>query len=510
MNKLEEIERIIKNFIYESGQTREQISEIEKTRTQFAQERNWKKYNNTCNCDWTEVNKLGSKISELGNESQELQNKLEFKYNETKRLVDLTVNNLITENMRNVIKMEEERQELEEKISVQKQKYAKSESQKQEYYERFGRMPELSESAKKEEKIKDKQIQLYKTRINEIDTCINNVENEISELASIKRNFKNKNWKNIFEKNMTAESEKVVEGIEEIEEESISLPFTQEEFQVESSEPVEYIDVKDFEPMKKTEICEIEVDSTKEMNKVEKVENTETDEVDRIDVLARAIVEEIIAEQTKDLNTWEDNEHEIITYKNTEKVDQIKTTEEITLTSIIAKIEDGEIVYKAQVSNGEEIKVYPTLDVRNIFLNDKQCREEISECLTSYATTENKILDSTVISKIDPTVCEVLERFAKRYNCDENSLIYSYAMSFSKREGCEITNVAPITYNLSSLKNTNLSRKEKTTISKICKKALENKNVDIIGCITGFGKIKYWFKKLFNINKVGALPEGKY
>ena len=577
MNGLEEIQKIIKNFVNESKQVKKQISEIESKRTQLAQERNEKKNANTSDCG-AEISVLGKQISELGNQSQELQNKLDLKFNEMKRLVNLTIDNLITEGIRKVRKIDEERQELEDKILLQEERDTKYEMQKQEFYERFGRMPELSEKAKKEDEIQDKQCLTYQAGIKELEDLIVDMEVELAELATVKRNFKNKNWSNII-------------GSENLEEEAIVLPLMEEEIQIEELEPIEYVKVEDFEPIEEIEIEEfepiekieieefepiekIEVEEIEPIEKVEieelnvepfdieEIEEQETTknsesieiveefeehepivnveqaekiepvieqkQVDEVEELAKAIVEEIIAEQTKDLNMdkveekqeikqaeeqTETVEQEIITFEEKEKEENVNTPvfeEKVTLSNIIAKIEDGEIVYKVQVSNGEEFKVYPTLETRNILLNDKECREEIKEILINYAVAEYRLLDNKVINKIDPTVCEVLERFANKYNYDARYLIYNYAMSFSKNGENEIDIAIPITYNFSYLKGTNLSKKEKKVISKICKNALKNEKVDIIGSVTGFSRIKYVFKRLFAANNANALPEGKY
>ena len=548
MNGLEEIQKIIKNFVNESKQVKKQISEIESKRTQLAQERNEKKNANTSDCG-AEISVLGKQISELGNQSQELQNKLDLKFNEMKRLVNLTIDNLITEGIRKVRKIDEERQELENKILLQEERDTKYEMQKQEFYERFGRMPELSEKAKKEDEIQDKQCLTYQAGIKELENLIVGMEVKLAELATVKRNFKNRNWSDII-------------GSENLEEEAIVLPLMEEEIQIEELEPIEYVKVEEFEPIEEIEIEELNVEpfdieeieeqeTTKNSESIEIVEEFEEQEpivnveqvekiepvieqkqVDEVEELAKAIVEEIIAEQTKDLNIdkvedqqeekqeikqaeeqTETVEQEIITFEEKEKEENVNTPvfeEKVTLSNIIAKIEDGEIVYKVQVSNGEEFKVYPTLETRNILLNDKECREEIKEILINYAVAEYRLLDNKVINKIDPTVCEVLERFANKYNYDARYLIYNYAMSFSKNGENEIDIAIPITYNFSYLKGTNLSKKEKKVISKICKNALKNEKVDIIGSVKGFSRIKYVLKRLFAANNTNALPEGKY
>ena len=84
MSGLEGIQKIIENFVYESNQTKKQIAEIEKERTDLAQERNSKKSISKRNYE-KEISVLGKKISELGIKSQELQNKLDSKFNETKK-----------------------------------------------------------------------------------------------------------------------------------------------------------------------------------------------------------------------------------------------------------------------------------------------------------------------------------------------------------------------------------------------------------------------------------------
>ena len=84
MNGLEGIQKIIENFVYESNQTKKQIAEIEKERTDLAQERNEKKNISKNNYE-NEIGMLGKQISELGIKSQELQNKLDSKFNETKK-----------------------------------------------------------------------------------------------------------------------------------------------------------------------------------------------------------------------------------------------------------------------------------------------------------------------------------------------------------------------------------------------------------------------------------------
>ena len=149
MNGFEEIQEIIKSFIFEQQQKCEQITKIEQQRLQLAQQRNEKKKSNINDI---EINQLGIEISELGNQSQELQNKLDFRFREIKSQICTSIDNLVAEGIRKICKINEEITELENKIRKLEEKQEKYELQKQEFYVRFGRMPELSEEAKQEYK----------------------------------------------------------------------------------------------------------------------------------------------------------------------------------------------------------------------------------------------------------------------------------------------------------------------------------------------------------------------
>lgn len=519
MNGFEEIQKIIKNFIEESKQAKQQIKEIEKTRMQLAERRNETKNANTSNCE-AEISMLGKQISELGNQSQELQNKLDYKFREVKKIVNLTVDNLITENIRKIHKMEEEKQEIKAKISLQ-----------EEFYEIFGTTSEPHG----QESHKQAQYDIDKKRIQEIEKTIESVETELGKLASIKRDFKNGNWENIIE-----EKKKIIDG--KFEEETVILPFIEEieveefvpieeihieEFEpiepmkVEEFKPIDEIEIEEFNPIEEIKIEEFEVSPFEKIETIEKeqesVQKIEEQELDEIDEFVKAIVDEIVRGQTQDLNTdlieeKHETEQEIITYEEEQKVQLTEEfEEEAKLSSIIVKIEEGELVYKLQVSNGKEIKLYPTKTlIGNILLQDKENRKEITENLINYAVAKYKMLDKRAIRKIDPIICEILKIFAEEYNYEASDLIYNYAMSFSKNEDIEIDITIPITYNLSYIDGTKLSKKEKQIILKICRNAIRNEKIDMIGNLNGFGKIKYIFKRLFIANNANALPEGKY
>ena len=287
-----------------------------------------------------------------------------------------------------------------------------------------------------------------------------------------------------------------------------------EEIQVEKFEPIEEVNVPEFEPIEEIRIPEFEQEEINKPELIQKETEKNQSEIDEIEKLAKAIVEQIVEEQTQNnepslINNRE--EQEIIAFKNEEKQEKVfDYNENAEILDIIAKIEDGEIVYKAQISNGKEIKVYPTkLVAGNILLKLKEKRDEIKEELINYSIEEYKLLDKKAIKKIDPIICEVLKQFAQKYNYDAGSFIYNYAMSFSKNILLD-TGSVPITYNFSYLNTTKLSKTEKNAISKICKNAMKNQNIDIVGDVVTLTGIKYIFKKLFALNSTNALPQGKY
>ena len=168
MNRLEEIQEIIKNFIYEKQQMKQQITEIENERNKLAQDRNKRKLVNEStsiadaeNAE-AEIYELGKRIAELGDRSQELQNKLDSRYIEIKKQVDIRIDNLISEGIREIRKIEEQRNDLEENIALQEARNAKYEVQRQEFFARFGRMPELSENAEKESELQGQEYNANK------------------------------------------------------------------------------------------------------------------------------------------------------------------------------------------------------------------------------------------------------------------------------------------------------------------------------------------------------------
>lgn len=594
MNKFEEIQEIIKNFIYEKQQMRREIAKIERQRTQLAKERNEKKTNAKTMKVVAEISELGKRITELGNQSQELQNKLDSRYLEVRGQVNTHINNLIAQGISEIRKHEEIKKEKQVAVEKQEERKSKYQTQKQEFYNRFGRMPELSETAQKENQAKEEECKLNKEEIAKIEEIIQILQGELSELAKEKRQFKNGEWAQLVQieeqpVELEEDEEEIVEEIQENpdiieaqieeaeeqcdleailnlvediieerentskteahfenEEEAVELPFinkiaennSQEIEKTETIQEIEEIKVEDFQPIEDLNVEEIQVEEknipevkieeiqVEEKNipevEIEEIQIGELEPIEELQIEENEQpqnqdigIEEIIEKKVEEIKQ-EENAEEIITLEEKEEVAEEKNKalafgDKVTLVNIIAKIEEGELVYKAEISNGKTIKIYPTnVQGQNLLLKEKENCEEIKEILINYAIAEYRPFDKKTIKKIDPIVCEILTKFAKEYNYDAQSLIYNYAMSFSKSEDVEMDSIPQITYNVSYLDGTKLTKKEKEVLQKICKNAKKNEKVEIIGYNVGIKKIKYMFKRVFSINDTNALPEGKY
>ena len=504
MNGLKDVQEYIKSFICEKQNIQKQIIEIEAKRERLAGIRNEiKKVNNASE----DINVLGKEISELGNQSQELQKQIDFKSHAIKQQINLFIDNSVAEGIRKIRIIDGEICELEERNEKQKERNAKYQLQRQEFYVRFGRMPELSERAEKASKLQEKEVEKNVLEIEVLKGQIVQLQDEITVLARVKRDFKNGNWNNIIEKEEKTEDiyieELTVEEMEPIEEIYVEEFAPIEEFYVEEFKPIEEISIEKFEEEKIAEALE---------------ENA----IEEIEELARAIVEQIVSEQTKDnISKIEERETEIIIAENVEDIISCEKEDEkkpkviiplfgqrATISNIIIKFEEGNLVYKAQMTDDEEVKIYPSkLGEESVLLRDKQNREECREILINYAINENKILDKSVVNKIDPLVCELLIECAEKYGHDAQELVYNYAQSFANGD---LENIPGIIYNMSYIEQSNLNRKEKAIINKICRNARKNDAIDIIEAFGGIAKIKYWFKRLFAINNVKVLPEAKY
>lgn len=409
MNKIEEIREDVQKFVEEKKQIEQQISEIETQRTQLAQERNNKK--NAINRENSvEIKELGQKISELGNQSQNLQKQLDIRKIEIKAQMNLILDNSVAEDIRRVRKINEQVQELEQSNKNFEERNIKYTIQKQEFYVRFGRMPELSNAAKKENKLQQQKYENNMEEISILKNTLKEAEKEILDLTIAKKELKQGNFA-YFKK----EQEPKIQEIKE----------------------KEIITLED-----------------------EKIEQSET----------------------------------------------INTLGKPELIDIIIKVENGKVIYKAQISDGKTITINT---VKNRVLVEEN-RKKIKDILINYAIKEYKNIDKKVLSRIDPVICLILQEFANKYNENEQKLIYDYAMSFSKIEKYHEGALPNITYNLSYINEAQLSSKERKTINKICKNASQNRQIDVIGGTIKLTKIKYILIKIFNIKQVDRLPEGKY
>ena len=675
MNRLREC---IEKFIFEKQEISNEISKIERERNRIAQQRNEEKKNmKYVNADTekmeAEVSELGRKIAELGDKSQELQRKIDAKSLNIKNEINSEIDGLISEENDKILSIEITKKELEEKITENEAKVKKYELQKNEFYFRFGRMPELSENSKKEIHSHEEECNRAKEKIVELNKEISNIQEKISELVENKKRFKNNNINKIINEigNMTTEidpreakveemqiiEQKPEEKIEEVEE-AVVLPFIEEKIETKENEneniveieeinidgiepleelnieelniaqfePITELSIDDIEPIEELNIEEIEIEDIapieelnveefkpvqeiengnefeteenieigeiepitieeieevapietvekieKSVQQIEKENNTveieeikepeeieDTDIEDLLDNYAKLIQEEeaeksqaqevninieeqpienIIEETVEEINPTENIAEETVANTVEEIAQETEETENtaveeqlienmveekakpegiinfgerVMLNNIIVKIENGELVYKAQLSNGDVLKVYPCREESKILERDKENRSEIKEILINYAIAEYRILDKKVVKKVDPAVCELLVRFAKKYNYDAQNLIYSYAMTFSKSDEAEIDSIPQITYNMYFTEGTNITKKERDALIKICKNARKNERIEIIGYSTGLSKIKYMFKRTMSVNNANALPEGKY
>ena len=114
MIMLEMVIEEIKEFSKQSQNKKRQIVEIENKRTQLAEQRNFAKKNAVTESDWQNINELGREISNLGNQSQELQKQVDREILESKQQIISKIDNLIAEEIRKARLINEQIQELEE------------------------------------------------------------------------------------------------------------------------------------------------------------------------------------------------------------------------------------------------------------------------------------------------------------------------------------------------------------------------------------------------------------
>lgn len=246
----------------------------------------------------------------------------------------------------------------------------------------------------------------------------------------------------------------------------------------------------------------------------QKIENTnENEQVQLINEELKPIeeiaIDPVLTDYYNNINEITKNlEKEIITLEETEENQLVNTnTEEpTTIKNIVVKVENGELIYKAELSNETTIKIYPIKE--KILEKEKFERETWKRELIEYSAKNYRNLRNIAIKKMDPIVCEILDRYAVQYDMDSQNLVYNYVMSFSSIDDYDSDILPAITYNLSYINEAKISKKEIKSLQKIVKNSTQNALVDIIGNVTLSEKIKCFMKKIFNISSANILPEG--
>ncbi len=251
------------------------------------------------------------------------------------------------------------------------------------------------------------------------------------------------------------------------------------------------------------EIIEKQEIENKEENEQVQLINEELKPIEEI------AIDPVLTDYYNNINEITKNlEKEIITLEETEENQLVNTnTEEpTTIKNIVVKVENGELIYKAELSNETTIKIYPIKE--KILEKEKFERETWKRELIEYSAKNYRNLRNIAIKKMDPIVCEILDRYAVQYDMDSQNLVYNYVMSFSSIDDYDSDILPAITYNLSYISEVKISKKEIRTLQKIIKNSTQNALVDIIGNVTLSEKIKCFMKKIFNISSANILPEG--
>ena len=337
----------------------------------------------------------------------------------------------------------------------------------------------IAESVRKSriigEQIEENRDNLEPEEIYELTESINEIGQEMARIMFAKRLIKHNqiiDVINLFSATETEESQEQDEQIDEILE-SQKIENTNE------NEQVQLIN-EELKPIE-----EIAVDPTL------------TDYYNNINEITRILERHFAKEQ--EIITFENNNEEIIENENHEE-------EPVSIENIVVKIEDNELVYKAELSNKKTIKIYPVKE--KLLEKEKFERETWKRELIEYSASSYRNLRNIAIRKMDPIVCEILDRFAVQYDVDSQNLVYNYVMSFSKIDEYDSDILPAITYNLSYINEAKISKKEIKTLQKIVKNSTQNALVDIIGNVTMTEKIKCFMKKIFNISSANILPEG--
>lgn len=336
----------------------------------------------------------------------------------------------------------------------------------------------IAESVRKSriisEQIEENRDNLEPEEIYELTESINEIGQEMARIMFAKRLIKHNqiiDVINLFSATETEESQEQDEQIDEILE-------SQEIENTNENEQVQLIN-EELKPIE-----EIAVDPTL------------TDYYNNINEITRILERHFTKE--KEIITFEDSEKPQILAREPE--------EPVSIKNIVVKVEENELVYKAELSNKKTIKIYPIKE--KLLEKEKFERETWKKELIEYSASSYRNLRNMAIRKMDPIVCEILDRFAVQYDVDSQNLVYNYVMSFSSIDEYDSDILPAITYNLSYINEAKISKKEIRTLQKIVKNSTQNALVDIIGNVTLSEKIKCFMKKIFNISSANILPEG--
>lgn len=336
----------------------------------------------------------------------------------------------------------------------------------------------IAESVRKSriisEQIEENRDNLEPEEIYELTESINEIGQEMARIMFAKRLIKHNQIVdviNLFSATETEESQEQDEQIDEILE-------SQEIENTNENEQVQLIN-EELKPIE-----EIAVDPTL------------TDYYNNINEITRILERHF--EKEKEIITFEDSEKPQILAREPE--------EPVSIKNIVVKVEEDELVYKAELSNKKTIKIYPIKE--KLLEKEKFERETWKRELIEYSAKNYRNLRNITIKKMDPIVCEILDRYAVQYDIDSQNLVYNYVMSFSSIDDYDSDILPAITYNLSYINEAKISKKEIRTLQKIVKNSTQNALVDIIGNVTLSEKIKCFMKKIFNISSANILPEG--
>lgn len=273
--------------------------------------------------------------------------------------------------------------------------------------------------------------------------------------------------------------------------------ITETEDSQEQSEQInEIIEKQEIENKEEKEQVQLINEELKPIEEIA-VDPTLTDYYNNINEITRILEKHFAKEQ--EIITFENNNEEIIENENHEE-------EPVSIENIVVKIEDNELVYKAELSNKKTMKIYPVKE--KLLEKEKFERETWKRELIEFSANTYRNFRNVVVKKMDPIVCEILDRFAVQYDVDSQNLVYNYVMSFSKIDEYDSDILPAITYNLSYINEAKISKKEIKTLQKIVKNSTQNALVDIIGNVTMTEKIKCFMRKIFNISSANILPEG--